>query len=124
MGRVPGNSYCHLLTKHCKVIPVNAESQVHSLWTGYSRHPAFLLSLLLLPQRSSLGASSCGEGNAILTQFFSLQLKQFEHVCSLPWYAEGPIYSAMLRVHPSLVNGTGLLTGIRNLLSQLNEWNS
>lgn len=42
------------------------------LWTGYSRHPACLLSLLLLPKRSSLCASGCGEGNAILTQIFSL----------------------------------------------------
>jgi len=34
------------------------------------------------------------------------------------------IYSAMVRVRPSLVNGTGLLTGIMILLSQLNECNS
>lgn len=45
-----------------------------TLCTGYSRLPAFLLGLPLLPRRSSV-CSGCAEGNGVVSPI-SLQLEQ------------------------------------------------
>lgn len=91
MGRVPGNSYCHLLPKQCVVIPVNPEYHIHILSVDRMlRAPSVSPDPPAPPQGSSLCASGSAEGNAVLTRIFSLQPKLFGHACFLPRYAEGP----------------------------------
>lgn len=80
-GRVPWSGCCCLHTKSCVVTTVNVESQAHIL-SSDTQHFSWA-SCSSVPVCFRLWWRGC------CSQIFCVQLKQFEHGCSLPWYDEG-----------------------------------